>query len=393
MWTRKTAAVLFLVLLVLAAGIFPVFANQIDEKKNELGAVKDDIKAVQGELKENKAKESTLQRDLRLLETNINKVQAEIRALGQKITATEKEIARIEAELSDAEERIEEMDKLLAVRLRAIYENGQVSYLDVLFESATFVDFLTRYNDLQLIIAEDKELLLRFQEERQQILAIKDKLEASRQSLLTFRRDNLAKKQELEGKTTERSRLLVAVRSEIDAQEEAIKKLEAEAKKIENLIKQMQAAQSGYRGTGQYRWPVPDYGTSWITSGYGTRIHPITRQPGTFHGGIDIGIPHSRWPGSRSFNGNPVEVVASDTGIAHVYRMGSGYGNLIIIDHGGGIATVYAHLHRFLVTDKQEVVRGQAIAHVGSTGASTGPHLHFEVRVNGERKNPMNYLR
>lgn len=393
MSTRKTGLVLFLVFLVLAAGIFPAFANQIDEKKGELGAVKEDLKSVKDELKDTKAKESTIQRDIRLLENDIHKVQAEIRSLGQKVSTTENEIAETEAELADAEERIDEMDKLLAVRLRAIYENGQVSYLDVLFASASFTEFLTRYNDLQLIIAEDKELLTRFQSEREQILAMKEQLEGRRQDLLALRRDNLAKSQELEGKTKERARLLVAVRSEIDAQEDAIKKLEAEAKKIENMIKQLQAAQTGYVGTGKYNWPVADYGPSWITSGYGYRIHPITRRPGTFHGGVDIGIPHSRWAGSRSFSGNPAAVVAADTGTAHVYRMGSGYGNLIIIDHGGGIATVYAHLHKFLVTDKQKVVRGQAIAHVGSTGASTGPHLHFEVRINGERKNPLNYIR
>ncbi|MBS4032784.1 MAG: peptidoglycan DD-metalloendopeptidase family protein [Clostridiales bacterium] len=394
MSTRKKGLVLFLVFLLLTAGIFPAFANQIDEKKGELGAVKEDLKSVQDELKGSKAKESTIQRDIRLLENDIYRVQAEIRALGQKVSTTENEIAEAEAELADAEERIGEMDKLLAVRLRAIYENGQVSYLDVLFASASFTEFLTRYNDLQLIIAEDRELLIRFQGEREQILAMKNRLEDRRQDLLGMRRDSLAKKQELEGKTKERARLLVAVRNEIDAQEDAIKKLEAEAKKIEAIIKALQAAQkTGYRGTGQYNWPVPDYGPSWITSGYGYRVHPITRRPGTFHGGIDIGIPHVNWAGSRSFSGNPAEVVAADTGTAHVYRMGSGYGNLIIIDHGGGIATVYAHLHRFLIADKQEVVRGQAIAHVGSTGASTGPHLHFEVRINGERKNPLDYVR
>lgn len=384
-----------LVFLLLAAGILPVFASPIDEKQNELGGVKGEISQSKTVLKEQKKQESELLRDIRLLETDINKIQVEIRSLASKISQTEEKIRIAEDELAEAEARIAYMDALLSTRLRVIYESGQINYLDVLFNSASFTEFLTRYNDLQLILEQDRELLTEFQTERERIVGIKEELEERRQELIDLRRTSLAKKQEVEIKSREREQLLAAVREEIDEQEEAIKKLEAEAKKIEDIIKQLQAQQRGvgFRGNGQYIWPIPEFGPSWITSSYGIRVDPITRRPGTFHGGIDIGIPHNRWPGSRSYSGVPVNVVAADSGIAHTYRMGSGYGNLVIIDHGGGMATVYAHNHNFLVANGQSVQRGQAVAIVGSTGYSTGPHLHFEVRVNGERVNPLPYVR
>jgi murein DD-endopeptidase MepM/ murein hydrolase activator NlpD len=384
-----------LVFLLLAAGILPVFASPIDEKQNELSDVKGEISQSKTVLKEQKKQESEILRDIRLLETDINKIQVEIRSLASKISQTEENIQITEDELAEAEERIAIMDALLSTRLRVIYESGQVNYLDVLFNSASFTEFLTRYNDLQLILEQDRELLTEFQTERERIVGIKEELEERRQELIDLRRTNLAKKQEVEIKSREREQLLAAVREEIDEREEAIKKLETEAKKIEEIIKQLQAQQRGvgFRGNGQYVWPVPDFGPSWITSGYGIRVDPITRRPGAFHGGIDIGISHNRWPGSRSYSGVPVNVVAVDSGIAHTYRMGSGYGNLVIIDHGGGMATVYGHNHSFLVANGQSVQRGQAISIVGSTGYSTGPHLHFEVRVNGERVNPLPYVR
>jgi murein DD-endopeptidase MepM/ murein hydrolase activator NlpD len=145
---------------------------------------------------------------------------------------------------------------------------------------------------------------------------------------------------------------------------------------------------------------LAEYGTSWITSGYGTRVSPITRRAGEFHGGVDIGIPRSRWPGSRNYNGNPVYIRAAQDGVV-IYAglngsLSYGYGRLVIIAHGKtqgkDLTTLYAHCHTLLVAPGQQVSRGQNIALVGSTGSSTGPHVHFEVRLDGARQNPMGYF-
>jgi len=204
----------------------------------------------------------------------------------------------------------------------------------------------------------------------------------------------------LNAQQTEREKLLAVVQENIEAEEKAIRELEQEAKKMDALIKQLQEEMrrqtERFTPSGKLLWPLAEYGTSWITSGYGTRVNPITKRAGEFHGAIDIGIPRTRWPGSKNYNGNPVYIRAADNGIVLFAGINGslsyGYGRLVVIDHGGGLATAYAHCHSILVAPGQEVSRGQNIAIVGSTGSSTGPHLHFEVRVNGERKNPMNYF-
>lgn len=389
----KSTFIIFLAVLVMLTGVLPVFANQIEERKRELDAVRGDLDQTKRAQRENEQLVSKLLREINYLKNDIDVITAEIRVLAKRITNTEKAITQTEEELADAEQRVAEMDEMLAVRLRAIHENGNVNYLEVLFNSSTFTEFLTRYNDLQLIIEEDRVLLTERQAERERVAGIKENLEERREDLLVSRKSSESKRQQLEAKERQRERLVAEVQKEIEKQEEAIRQLEAEAKALEAIIRRLQAEKAKYRGTGQMLWPIPEFGPSWITSGYGYRRHPFTGRPGTFHGGVDIGIPHSRWPGSRYYEGEPVHVVAVDNGIAYTYRMGSGYGNLVIVDHGGGVATIYAHNHSFLVSDGQKVYKGQAIATVGSTGFSTGPHLHFEVRIDGVRKDPMPYIR
>ncbi len=394
MLKAKQAVVTFLLTGLLAVAVLPAFANDLREMRNEQEAVRREIRQTQSEIETYKRQETTLERELRSLERTIDLVQAEVRSLGRRISVVEGEIGVAEEELSAAEERIAEMEQLLAVRLRAIHENGQVSYLEVLFSSATFTEFLTRYNNLQMIIAGDRELLGQYRDERERFLALKEGLESRRQELEGLRRQNVIRKEELGNRTEQRERMLVAARHEIEEREEMVRRLEAENRKLDRMIEETLARQrsAGYRGTGRYDWPVAEFGPEWITSGFGYRVNPITRRPGQFHGGVDIGIPHSRWQGSRSFNGQTVSVLAADSGVAHIYRMAGGFGNLVIIDHGGGIVTVYAHNHAFLVSDGENVQRGQPIATVGSTGFSTGPHLHFEIRINGQRVNPLPYI-
>lgn len=393
---RKSALLVLMSALLLLSGVLPAFANQINERQQELNSVRGDINQRRREMRQNKQEQDKVQREINALAKQIRTTEAELSVLGRRIKLTEGEISAAEAELADAEERIYKMDNVLAVRLRALHENGKVSYLDVLFSSSSFAEFLTRYNDLRMLIEEDKAILTEFQAERENIITLRESLEQRRQELLILRRQNIGKKTQLEGKQKEHKLLVAALQEEYNETDREIRKLEQEAKQIEAIIRRLQAAQrasAGHRGSGQLLWPVPEFGPAWITSGYGLRRDPISGRQGAFHGGVDIGIPHSRWEGSRSFTGSPVRVVAVDSGIAYTYRMGSGYGNLVIIDHGNGIATVYGHNHRFLVANGTPVTRGQAIATVGSTGYSTGPHLHFEVRVNGERVNPLPYIR
>jgi len=395
----------FLVILLCLSLVVPAYGqSRIEEKQDELKDIEEEIGRSEEELEESKSQEETLLREIREIEAQLERARAELEKINRNIQDTEARIEETKEELSIAEDNLAEQDDLVKTRIRSIYENGTVSYVEVLFNSSSFSDFLTRFSYLRTILDQDVEFLTEIQEERDRIELKKVELEEQRSELLNLRRAQIDKEEQIERQSRERSRLLAEVRKEIEARERAIQELEEESQKIENMIKDIQEElrrQEEQRKRaipegGRLNWPIEDYGRNYITSPFGYRVHPITRQAGSFHGGIDIGIPRSRWPGSPSYNGNPVHMLAAERGVVIFAGVSGslsyGYGRMVIIDHGGGLATVYAHAHSIMVSKGQEVSRGQPIAIVGSTGSSTGPHIHFEVRENGQRVNPLNSL-
>lgn len=404
----KYLTIFLLVALLAATLVIPGYATSLQQKeqemeqsRDELTDLKDMLESRSSELASYQNEERRLLGDLRRLETNLTKLRGEINELEENIGEKELAIEVKEGELAEAQALIEERDELLKMRLRAIYENGETGYLDVLFSAYSFAEFLTRLHDLKLIAEFDLQLLEEAYMERMALQAQRDELEEEKTVLEEMRQDLLSRQDELNRQLAERERILASVLEAIEAQERAIQELEQEAKRVEEKIKRLQEEirhlTAQFRPSGKLLWPLAEYGTGWITSPFGNRTHPITRRPGVFHGGIDIGIPHVRWPGSRSYNGNPVYILAADHGVVMVAGNEGGYGRTVILDHGrmengASLTTLYAHAHTLLVSTKQVVVRGEPIAIVGSTGASTGPHLHFEVRINGERQNPMNYF-
>ncbi len=378
--------------------IVPVYSQTIDQKRDELKGVEDEISVRESELADSKSKEDYLLGQIRQIEASLREAQKELNIIIGDIQDTREEISLTEEELAEAEEKLAEQDEMVKTRIRAIYENGTISYVEVLFNATDYSDFINRFNFLRTILDQDIELLTGIKEERDLIERQKMDLEKQRDGLEILKRSQVDKKEQIERQSQERSRLLAAVRAEIEAQERAIRELEEESKEIEALIKRLQEEQRrrSVQVDGDLYWPLPQNGTNWITSGFGYRVHPITRQANSFHGGVDIGIARSRWPRSSYYSGNPVEIKAAERGTVIFAgingSLNHGYGRMVIIDHGGGLATVYAHAHSILVNTGQEVSRGQPVATVGSTGSSTGPHLHFEVRENGSRVNPMNYF-
>ncbi len=407
---KKSLAFLKIILVIFLCFSFiaPAFANTIDQKRDELQDVNRELSENKNELREYKSQEDLLAAELNEIEEQLKKAQEELDKINRKIRGTEKEIEAKEKEIEKKEEEIQQkeeeiaeveawladQDDLVKTRIRAIYENGSVSYLEVLFASSGFSDFLTRFSFLQSIlnsdialfnqIKEEREKLeiqrAELEEQREELEAHRHELENQRQVLLGLRNSQLDKQAQIDRQSQERNRVLSQVRQAIEAQEKAIRDLEAESKKIESLINRLleeQRRESG-EAPSQLAWPVPGY--TRITSGYGTRIHPITRRS-SFHSGIDIGAPTG------------VPIVAAESGTVILARYYGGYGNCVIIDHGGGMTTLYAHAHTLNTSVGQRVTRGQRIAAIGSTGFSTGPHLHFEVRINGQTRNPLNYVR
>ncbi len=404
----KSLTVFLLIAFVAATLVLPGYATELQQKEREIEQTQDELSEIQSTLESRSSElaayqneEQRLLGELHKLEANLTELRREISQLEQNIEDTELAIVVKEEELAEAEAHVEARDELLKRRLRAIYESGDTGYLDVLFNAYSFAEFLTRLHDLKLIAEFDLLLLEEAFMERMAVQEQKDELEAEKAELQEMQRGLVSRQEEVTRQLANRETILANVMAAIEAQEQAIEELEQESKRVEELIKQLQDEMrrltAQFKPSGKLLWPLAEYGTGWITSPFGNRTHPITRRPGVFHGGIDIGIPHNRWPGSRSYGGNPVHILAADHGVVLVAGSQGGYGRTVILDHGhmengANLTTLYAHAHTLLVSPKQVVVRGEPIAIVGSTGASTGPHLHFEVRINGERHNPMNYF-
>lgn len=272
--------------------------------------------------------------------------------------------------------------------MRDIYMHGQLNYLDVVIGAKDFNDFANRVELLRRVISSDMSLISSIKEERSRIAAAKAVLEEERAHQQQLQADAAAKQAEIEKTKAEQQALLEKAQSDKATAEAALAELEATSQSIGAMLRQRQAdraaaASAGgtadsfqaVSGSGVFIWPV----NGPITSPFGYRNHPIFGRA-IFHSGIDIGVDE----------GTPVH--AADAGVVVEADWLGGYGNAVIIDHGNGLSTVYGHNSSLAVSAGQSVAKGEVIAYAGSTGNSTGPHVHFEVRSGGEPVDPMGYL-
>ena len=325
------------------------------------------------------------------IESRIEGLSEEKRAVDEAADEATKAYKDVKKELDATEARSDENeDKLkvlnkdfvvkrdqLAKRVRDIYINGQINYLDVLFGAKDFQDFFTRMDLLKRVIQQDYDLV-------QVVFAEKTAIETSQKEL---EKDKTAKeklvasaadrKKEAEKKQAAKQAIIDKMETDRATQERIINENLAASKEVEQMIRnsRYQPASPALSGGGALNWPLGGP----ITSPFGWRVHPITGAS-RFHSGIDIGGDY----------GDTIH--AAGAGIVSYAGWISGYGYAVIIDHGGGISTLYGHNQALLVSEGQSVSQGQAIAECGSTGNSTGPHCHFEVRVDGEPVDPMGYL-
>lgn len=377
---RLRRLLLAVLLIMLCLPVVFAQADVLSDKQKELEQIQKQMKAAEQKAAQVNKEQKSVTAELTNLEKQIAITTSDLRAIETRLRTTESELAQLTTELGDAESRLEERNKQLGSRLRALYERGPISYLEVLFNATTFSDFVNRFLLLQTVVNQDVSIYHAVQDEKATISEQVAAVELKREEIESLKEQKATQQASLSSRAASRTKVLTALKEDKAEVERAYRELNALADELDKVIKELQAKDSTGKGTGTFTWPVPGY--TKITSPFGWRTHPIFGSK-EFHSGIDIG-------GFGIVNKN---IVASDGGTVLLADWLGGYGQTVIIDHGGGFSTLYAHTNKLLVKAGDKVVQKQAIALVGSTGNSTGPHLHFEVRKNGTRVSPLSHVK
>ena len=370
---KRIMTILLICLLVSSVVISADTAS--DKLKKQLEETQKKLKETQSAIKKAEADKKDVAKQLEELDSKLNKVVQELDAVEVELDGLESQIIITKRDLERATQNAVGQKDTLMKRVRVMYETGSVGYLSVVLDSTSFSDFISRMDYLKKIMNYDVDLLKNMKFRRDKIAEQEAKLQSELEKKEKLKKEIGNKKNEVASTKEDRTKVFAELVKDLKEYNRREDQLLAESKKIEKLIIASQS--KGKYTQCKIGWPVPS--SSRITSPYGYRIHPILKTK-KLHTGIDIGASS----GSAVVAGNAGKVIFSG------YY--GGYGYTVIIDHGGKISTLYAHNSRLLVQVGDEVKRGQNIAKIGSTGLSTGPHLHFEVRENGQHKNPMNYL-
>ena len=379
------AALMLLPMLTMAiGGAGAVTQSEIDKLKQQQQASKSRQQELKDELAGLKEDQAAAQQKRNLLQQQLNAIADEIDNIDAQISYYDGQIAQKEAERVEAVAREEEQYELFCQRVRAMEEDGDVTYWSVLFASESFSDLLSRIADIDQVMEYDNAVMDQLVETRRQIEAIKAELEQSKADQEAIRAEKEAVRAEQEKKVAEAKKLLDEINASaekvneaLDAENAAIAKLNADIAKKQKEMEEERRKNNVVLDTGSgYTWPLPGYYK--LTSAFGYRIHPITGRPHS-HTGIDIPAPYG------------TSVKAARGGQVITSGRHSSYGEYVVIDHGNGNSTLYAHMSSRSVSVGQIVKQGQEVGKVGSTGSSTGNHLHLEIRVNYTRVDPEKY--
>lgn len=391
--TQLKARYIIAILIVLAifisfnslAYLTPRSLLYSENLEEELDKVKKQKEQTQKEIEEAKKAEASYMKQVNQVEGNLIKALAELDDVSAKLADKKREVDKITIELvikgkelADLEKELTEKISLLNGRVAEIYKKKNYNLIELLFETDSFIKLFSKFKLMNLLAKQDLEIMqdIKFKRDstiniKENIAELKSKEKSEKEKIEKLVSDAEQKKKEVEGIYTEKKSLLSQTRANKNVLIAMEKQLEA---KEAEITKKLEALRYG-NAPGKLTFPTKGI----LTSGFGNRISPIS---GTmrFHGGIDIG----------SDSGTPVVAAASGEVVQAGYM--GGYGYLVIIYHGGGFSTVYGHLSKFAVSTGQKVQRNKIIGYVGSTGYATGPHLHFEVRVNGALQNPFNFF-
>ena len=380
------AAVLALLLLLpmvtmILGGAGAVTQSEIDALKAEQAASQARQDELEEQLADVEADQAEAQQRRQLLQAQLDAINNEIENIDKQIAYYDQEIAQKEAEQAEAEANEEAQYELFCQRVRAMEEEGTVSYWSILFNSESFSELLDRLADIDAVMAYDNQVMDELIAIREEIIALRTQLETSRAEEQAARDQQAAKQAEQQAKVAEAQKLLdqinadvAEVNRQLDAESEAAAEIQAEiAQKQKQLEEQRRQNNITIDSETSYLWPLPGYYR--LSSLFGYRIHPITGKAHS-HTGIDIPAP----------SGTPILACKSGQVVTSAYHYS--YGNYVVIGHGNGNSTLYAHMSSRAVSEGDMVTQGQTIGYVGTTGSSTGNHLHLEVRDNYTRVDP-----
>ncbi len=354
--------------------------QQIRQRQDELQRLNREADQLRKRIEQTKKKEQATVNQLAQLEKKIDRTEAQLDRARKDLAAARERLAATEKELARADRAVLRRSDYLGRRVRAIYEHGTVTYLDVLLAANSFTDFITRLDNLQRIVAADVLTFRRVTDYRNQVVALKARQEEEKAQVENLVQEVQGTIVRLEQDRAAKEEYRQALLSDIEALRKAYDELERQSQRITAELQRLEKELADrLHRTGAVLLQKPLDGILRITSPFGKRYHPILRQ-WRMHTGVDYAAQ----------SGTPVKAAESGV-VTHAGWLG-GYGKAVIIMHGKGVSTLYAHLSQIEVADRANVERGQVIGRVGSTGLSTGPHLHFEVRIDGEPQNPPDYL-
>ena len=365
-------------LAMVAAVMLTPFAKAatIDDWQNQLNNKNKQKDQIQEELNQSKKDLEAAEKELNALDQKIYQAGVELNQLTGELNETKAEIVKGLEELEQLKKDIEKQNDDLNARLRSMYKNGDVGMLSVVFGSSSMSDVLTNMDMVQRIYNADAELLKSIQEQYDLVDAQNRKLEALKVQLEEQQAVIAEKKSALEADEAEARARRNALQADADSLQKQYDAVKKEADSISETIKVLQSQNTQYIG-GAMCWP--SQASTRITSPFGWRYLSLLGGR-NYHTGVDIGAAGG------------TNILAANSGKVIKAGWNNSYGYMVMVDHGGGIVTLYAHSSKLLVKTGDVVTRGQAIALIGSTGMSTGNHLHFEVRVNGAYQNPLNYI-
>lgn len=340
--------------------------KQIEESINNLGIVEEELS------------QNLLQ--VQELDTKIQESEKNLQKLNEEVEILDNELKTNEEELNKKQQEYDSYKKLLDERLITMYEQGDIQYLDVLLGASNISEFLSNYFMVIEIYEYDMNLLEEVNEAKSVLEIKQEQLARKRETLSEKRKQQQKDTQVLENTKTAREFYISKLSEEEQNLQAQIDEYKAQVEAVETEIRNLvQVASFGEDYIGeQMIWPVPGY--TRITSPYGMRVHPIT---GLYrlHTGTDVGAPIG------------TNFLAMATGVVVKAEYSPSYGNMVVLDHGGGVQTLYAHGSQILVKLGDQISQGTPVLKVGSTGYSTGPHAHFEIRINGETVNPLDYVK